>query len=98
MAIKENSSFNYGGSNRNDEQLSGSGNDSISGHAARTQLYTTCPELVANLQQDTEKLLLQEQSQIPDQASDRHSRKKLVAHWEIENGKLICKWLVNDEL
>ncbi|NJP11067.1 MAG: hypothetical protein HC866_17660 [Leptolyngbyaceae cyanobacterium RU_5_1] len=57
---------------------------------------TISAEFMAILQQDTEKLLHQERSQIPDQNSDRHPQKELVAHWEIENGKLVCKWLVND--
>jgi hypothetical protein len=48
--------------------------------------------------QVNEKTSPQERPQITENGPTQHSHRHLIAHWEVENGKLICKWLVNRKL
>ncbi|NJO41211.1 MAG: hypothetical protein HC769_01900 [Cyanobacteria bacterium CRU_2_1] len=40
---------------------------------------------------------LPELPQSPENEFTHRSHSRLVASWEVENGKLVCKWLVNRE-
>jgi hypothetical protein len=53
--------------------------------------------ITESIEVDT-KPLLTEQLEKPQIKDNLRPHRNLVAHWEVEHGRLVCRWLINHEL